>query len=124
MEAINKVYLSTNKSQGLLMGAQTQVEKSACRKLEAEDDRRRLSKAMGGAYTFRKARVEVTGPCDRLQEKVQGDDHDARMEGMNMELLLINSLKINVFKVQTVIENFIKKGFLESNINHNFIELH
>ena len=33
---------------------------------------------------------------------------DIRMKNMNMELLLINSLKINAFKVQTVIENFIK----------------
>ena len=31
-----------------------------------------------------------------------------RMEGVNMELLLVNSLKINALKIQTVIENFIK----------------
>ena len=36
------------------------------------------------------------------------DKEEIRLQNMNIELLLINSLKINAFKVQTVIENFIK----------------
>ena len=45
---------------------------------------------------------------EKLQNYLEMDREDNRLRSMNMELLLINSLKINAFKVQTVIENFIK----------------
>ena len=42
------------------------------------------------------------------QEDIELDRIDVRLEEMNVELLLINSLMINAVKVQMVIENFIK----------------
>ena len=45
---------------------------------------------------------------NKLLDSIEYSRRDMRMEGVNMELLLVNSLKINALKIQTVIENFIK----------------
>ena len=45
---------------------------------------------------------------DKLLEYIEVEREDIRPKDMNLELLLINSLKINALKVQTVIENFIR----------------
>ena len=70
MGSINKVYRSTNKSQDLLMGAQTQVVGSACDLVEAEQDRHRLGGARGGVGTFRRAKMEDKIKTPEKAEKV------------------------------------------------------
>ena len=45
---------------------------------------------------------------DRVLEHLELNREGVELKDMNMELILINSLKINVLKVQTIIENFIK----------------
>merc|ERR1712179_367766 len=44
----------------------------------------------------------------KIQNYIEMEKKELVPEDMNMELVLVNSLKINALKVQTVIENFIK----------------
>ena len=43
-----------------------------------------------------------------MLQQLKAVDEVIDLGGMNMEVILINSLKINVLKVQTIIENFIR----------------
>ena len=43
-----------------------------------------------------------------MLQQLSGIDDNIDLRGMNMETILINSLKINVLKIQTIIENFVK----------------
>ena len=73
-------------------------------RLKLEQDKRNLQKK--GKHTPGRTGIDI--PRRKLFEKEIKEEIEVVPEGVNWEVLLINSLTINTIKVQTIVEKFIR----------------